>query len=154
MPTGTDDVCNPMPSSGSGSVSCSLPQWWNLAFSWSPGVYTVRYGWDNDLRMAAGTGVQLRHASRLIAEGVYDWGWMPEFQDTVTGYRFRFLHLQPSRRLTTAVGTTYPAGTLVGYSGGSTADTGYPTYSTGAHLCVQTTVSYRTAFPMGVDACR
>ncbi len=39
-------------------------------------------------------------------------------------------------------------------SGGNTADTGYPTYSTGAHLCVQTQVAYRTAFPMGTDACR
>ena len=155
MPTGVDDVCNPMPApGGSGSVSCSLPQWWNLPYSWSPGYYSVRYGVDSDLRMSAGTGVQLRHASRLVAEGVYGWGWMPEFQDTVTGFRFRFLHLQPSRRLITAVGTVYPAGTLVGYSGGNTADTGYPTYSTGAHLCVQTQVPYRSAFPMGTDACR
>ncbi len=156
-PTGTDDVCAPMPSmtgSGSGQVSCSMPQWWNLAYSWSPGYYAVRYGWDNDLRMVAGTPVQLRHASRLVSEGVYGWGWMPEFQDMVTGYRFRFLHLSPSRRLTTAIGTVYPAGTLVGYSGGGSADTGYPQYSTGAHLCVQTTVSYRTAFPMGTDPCR
>ncbi len=155
MPTGVDDVCTAMPApGGSGSPSCALPQWWNLPYSWSPGYYSVRYGVDSDLRMTAGTGVQLRHASRLLAEGVYGWGWMPEFQDTVTGHRFRFLHLQPSRRLTTSIGTTYPAGTLVGYSGGNTADTGYPTYSTGAHLCVQTQVAYRTAFPMGTDACR
>lgn len=156
MPTGTDDVCAPMPTPGMGpgTVQCSLPQWWNLAYSWDPGMYSVRYGWDNDLRMVAGTGVQLRHASRLLAEGVYGWGWMPEFEDTVTHDHFRFLHLQPSRRLTTAIGTTYPAGTLVGYSGGNTADTGYPTYSTGAHLCVQTQVAYRTAFPVGMEPCR
>lgn len=169
-PTGTDDTCNAMPAPGSGQVSCAYPQWWNLPFSWSPGYYAIRWGWDNDLRMAAYTPVQLRHASRLEAEGVYAWGWMPEFTDTVTGQRFRFLHLQPSQRLTRAIGTTYPAGTLVGYSGGSTADTGYCVaipgcgtpncttgdcvYSTGAHLCVQTQASYRTAFPTGTDACR
>ncbi len=170
MPTGMDDTCLPMPMPGSGQANCAYPQWWTLPYSWDPGYYTVRYGVDSDLRMAAGTPVQLRHASRLLSEAVYAWGWMPEFQDTVTGHRFRFLHLQPSRRLTTAIGTTYPAGTLVGYSGGGTPDTGYCTpipgcspvnctagscvYSTGAHLCVQTQVGYRTAFPNTRDACR
>ncbi len=151
---GVDDTCLPMPMPGSGQANCAYPQWWNLRYSWDPGFYAVRYGWDSDLAMVAGTAVQLRHDSRLLAEDVYGWGWMPEFLDTVTNHRFRFLHLQPSRRLTRAIGTTYPAGTLVGYSGGNTADTGFPMYSSGAHLCVQTQVPYRTAFPMGMDPCR
>jgi hypothetical protein len=53
----------------------------------------------------------------------------------------------------TSVGHVYPAGFMVGLSGGDTADTGKPVYSTGAHLCIQTLVPYRTAFPAGVDPC-
>jgi hypothetical protein len=168
---GTDDFCASMPPPP-GTVSCGYPQWWNTGYSWSPGYYAIRgtYSWDNDIAIAAGTPIQLRHASRLVAEGTYAWGWMPEFVDTVTSQRFALLHLQPSRRMTTAVGTTYPAGTLVGYSGGNTRDTGLCVaipgcgtpdcalarcvYSTGAHLCVQTQTSYRTAFPMGTETCR
>jgi len=87
----------------------------------------------------------------------------------VTGHHFAFLHLQPAHQLTTTVGMTYPAGTLVGYSGGDTTETGYCVaipgcgtsncatgtcvYSTGAHLCVQTDASYRTAFPNSTDPC-
>ena len=79
---------------------------------------------------------------------------MPEFTDLVTGYRFRLLHLRPQFQYATSVGHTYPAGYIVGLSGGDTADTGLGPYSTGQHLCVQTLVAYRTAFPSGVDACR
>jgi hypothetical protein len=79
---------------------------------------------------------------------------MPEFVDLVTGEKFRFLHLRPQKQLATSVGQIYPAGFVVGYSGGDTADTGLPTYSTGAHLCVQTLVGYRTAFPTGKDPCQ
>src|SRR5205085_408343 len=49
------------------------------------------------------------------------------------------------------VGQTYPAGHIVGLSGGDTHDTGYPTYSTGPHLCVQTTQNFRAVFPAGSE---
>jgi hypothetical protein len=165
MPLGTDDVCAPMPSAG-GSVQCAYPQWWTRPYSWSPGWYTIRYGiynYDNDLSVAAWTPIQLRHRSTLLTQNVYAWGWMPEFLDEVTGQHFRLLHLQPSRRLVTISGS-YPAGTLVGYSGGDTTATGYYVpipgctgspcvYSTGAHLCVQTSVPFHDAFPATTDAC-
>jgi hypothetical protein len=114
----------------------------------------MSYGWwDTDLAVPAMTPVQLRHDSKLYKTGVYAWGYMPEFVDQVTGLKFRFLHLHPSAQYATSVGTVYPAGTIVGLSGGNTADTGYPTYSTGAHLCVNTLSTYRATFPTGTDAC-
>ncbi len=149
-PTGTDDVCNP-PAPPPGTLACSNVQWWNSYITYEH----VSYGWrDTDLRMAAGTPVQLRHNSRLDRSGVHAWGYMPEFTDLTTGARFRFLHLRPQNQYATTMGRTYPAGFIVGLSGGDTRDTGYPTYSTGAHLCVQTLVTYRNAFPSGRDACR
>lgn len=149
-PTGVDDVCNDPPPP-EGALSCAQLQWWNSALTYQH----MSSGWvDTDLAVRTGTQVQLRHASRLERTGVYGWGYMPEFTDLVTTRRFRFLHLRPSTQNATTVGRTYPAGFIVGLSGGETRDTGYPTYSTGAHLCVQTLVSYRTAFPTGRDACR
>src|SRR5439155_5840877 len=45
----------------------------------------------------------------------------------------------------------YPAGYIVGLSGGDTYDTGLGRYSTGQHRCVQTpgNTPFRTAFPYG-----
>ena len=149
-PTGVDDVCNGPPPPP-GSLSCSNLQWWNSSLTYAH----VSSGWnDTDLAVAANTRVQLRHNARLDRTGVYGWGYMPEFTDSVTGLRFRFLHLRPQNQYATEVGRVYPAGFVVGLSGGDTADTGLPTYSTGAHLCVQTLVAYRAAFPTGRDACR
>ena len=142
---------SPPPPSSGGGLSCSHVQWWNSALTYS----SMSYGWhDTDLDVRHGTPVQLRHASRLDKHGVYGWGWMPEFTDLVTGQRFRFLHLLPSDRYTTSVGTTYAAGTVVGLSGGDTKDTGLGTYSTGQHLCVQSLAAYRSVFPAGHDACK
>ena len=61
--------------------------------------------------------------------------------------------LRPQKQLATNVGEVYPAGTIVGYSGGDTADTGLGQYSTGSHLCVQTLGACRSAFPTGKDPC-
>ena len=138
------------PPSGGGGLSCSRLQWWNSYITYEH----MSYGWhDTDLGVSHGTAVQLRHASRLDKHGVYGWGWMPEFTDLVTGERFRFLHLLPTDRYTTSIGTVYQAGTIVGLSGGDTYATGLGTYSTGAHLCVQSLASYRSLFPAGHDAC-
>ncbi len=134
------------------TLSCSHVQWWNSALTYGP---YMSYGWwDTDLAVSSGTPVQLRHDSRLDKHGVYGWGYMPEFTDLVTGHRFRFLHLRPAYQYATSTGTVYPAGYVVGLSGGDTADTGLGPYSTGAHLCVQTLDAYRACFPTGHDACK
>lgn len=151
-PAGTADYCTSPPPPGGTGLVCSNVQWWNSALTYGP---YMSYGWwDTDIASSSGSKIQLRHDSKLDKHGVYGWGWMPEFTDQVTGYRFRFLHLKPSAQYTTEIGKVYPAGTIVGLSGGDTADTGLGTYSTGAHLCVQTLVDYRTAFPKGTDACK
>lgn len=144
MPAGQPDYCL-------GEVACSMIQWWNTPLTYGP--YLSNGWWDTDLAVSASTNVQLRHDSRLDKTGVYGWGYMPEFTDMTTGKRFRMLHLRPQHQYVTQVGTVYPAGTLVGVSGGDTADTGYPTYSTGAHLCIQTLEQYRVVFPTGTDPC-
>lgn len=129
----------------------SLPlQWWNAAYTYQ----SISYGWhDTDLAVSSSTPIQLRHASKLIAWGVYGWGYMPTFIDTHTGATFRFLHLRPQHVYATRVGTVYPAGYIVGLSGGDTYDTGLGRYSTGAHLCVQTPGNepFRWAFPYGSE---
>ncbi len=130
---------------------CGALQWWNSYITYEH----ISSGWrDTDLGVASGTPVQLRHTSRLERHGVYGWGYMPEFTDLTTGARFRFLHLRPQNQWATDVGRVYPAGSIVGLSGGNTGDTGYPRWSTGSHLCVQTLWTYRAAFPSGRDACR
>jgi hypothetical protein len=144
MPAGTPDYCK-------GEVACSMVQWWNSALTYGP--YMSNGWWDTDLAVSSSSNVQLRHDARLDKTGVYAWGYMPEFTDMVTGKRFRFLHLRPQHQYVTNVGEIYPAGTLVGLSGGDTADTGLGQYSTGAHLCVQTLDTYRNTFPAGTDPC-
>ncbi len=144
-PAGTPDFCI-------GVLSCSNEQWWNTALTYGP--YQSYGWWDTDLAVSHDTPVVVRHDSKLYKYGVYAWGYMPEFVDLVTGEKFRFLHLRPQHQLATNVGQVYAKGTVVGYSGGDTADTGYPTYSSGAHLCVQTIDAYRTCFPTGKDSCQ
>jgi len=145
QPPGTPDFCL-------GVLSCSNQQWWNTALTYGP--YQSYGWWDTDLAVSHDTPVVVRHDSKLYKYGVYGWGYMPEFVDLVTGEKFRFLHLRPQHQLATDVGRVYAQGTVVGYSGGDTADTGYPTYSSGAHLCVQTIDAYRTCFPTGKDPCQ
>lgn len=130
--------------------ACGRLQWWNsgLSDSRDKGAW-----WDTDLYVSGSTPVQLRHAAQLIAWGIYGWGYMPTFIDHDTGQVFRFLHLRPQDLWATDVGRTYPGGFIVGLSGGDTWDTGLPTYSTGAHLCVQTHALYRDVFPEGWDSC-
>lgn len=146
--SGIADTCK-----GDGKVECSAVQWWNSAINYGP--YKSGSGWwDTDLNVSAGNKVQLRHDSKLVAEGVYGWGWMPTFVDQKTGKKFRFLHLRPQAKYTTTIGKIYPAGTIVGLSGGDTYDTGKPQYSTGAHLCVQTLDTYGSCFPKGTEPCK
>ncbi len=130
---------------------CGVLQWWNSYLTYEH----LSGGWhDTDLGVRGSTPVQLRHRSRLDRYGVYGWGYMPEFTDLDTGYRFRMLHLRPQNMYATEVGRVYEAGYVVGLSGGDTYDTGLPVYSTGAHLCIQTLTPYFDVFPRGSDACR
>lgn len=149
-PPGQSDYCT-----GNGQLSCSSLQWWNKALTYGP--YQLQNGgqtwWDTDLAVGAGTPIQLRHDSKLVQAPVQAWGWQPRFLDMATGDTFQLLHMRPQAQYTTAVGTVYPAGTIVGLSGGNTGDTGYPTYSTGSHLCVETLATWQSAFPPGNDAC-
>jgi hypothetical protein len=149
-PPGQNDYCQ-----GTGQLLCSAVQWWNVALTYGP--YQIGNGgqtwWDTDLAVGNGTPVQLRHDSKLVQAPVEPWGWQPRFVDMSTGKTFQFLHLHPQAQYTTAVGTVYPAGTIVGLSGGGTGDTGYPTYSTGPHLCVETLDTWLATFPKGTDPC-
>lgn len=131
-------------------LECGSLQWWNSALTYA---HMSGAWFDTDLNVRAGTPVVLRHDSRLDRTGVYGWGYMPEFTDLVTGLRFRLLHLRPQAQYATNVGRVYPSGYVVGLSGGDTRDTGYPVYSTGSHLCVQTLQPYRQVFPTGRDGC-
>lgn len=137
-------------------ASCRSIQWWNGGYSITSNRKESYGWWDTDLAVRSSTPVQLRHASKLIAYGVYGWGYMPTFVDQVTGHEFRFLHLRPQHKWMTRIGHVYPAGSLVGVSGGDTWDTGGAGrgYSTGPHLCVQTIVGFRGAFPQGTDRCQ
>ena len=143
MTQGTDDL-----------VSCRSIQWWDGYWITSNRKESTGW-WDTDLAVSSSTPIQLRHASKLVASGVYGWGWMPTFVDQVTGRRFRFLHLRPQHMWTTSIGHVYPAGTVVGVSGGNTWDTGGAGrgYSTGPHLCVQTLSGFRSDFPATRDSC-
>jgi hypothetical protein len=149
-PVGQADYCQ-----GNGQLLCSSLQWWNSALTYGP--YQLANGgitwWDTDLAVGNNTPVQLRHDSKLVQAPVEAWGWQPRFVDMATGKTFQFLHLHPQAQYTTSVGTVYPAGTIVGLSGGGTADTGLGTYSTGPHLCVETVDTWQATFPPGNDAC-
>src|SRR5438270_5565501 len=135
-------------------VSCRSIQWWH-GYSITSNRKESYGWWDTDLAVSSSTPIQLRHASKLIAQGTYAWGWMPTFVDQATGREFRFLHLRPQHRYTTSIGHVYPAGTLVGVSGGDSWDTGGAGrgYSTGPHLCVQTLSGFRADFPNSRDKC-
>lgn len=135
-----------MPGDGTLTIE-SLLAWWHSRITWD---HWTSLGWDDtDLAVSSSTAVQLRHASKLVAYGTYAWGYMPTFVDQVTGHKFKLLHLRPQHERATSIGHVYPAGYVVGYSGGDTWDTGGAGrgYSTGPHLCVQTLVGFRKAFP-------
>ena len=102
--SGEADAANPGQSEAdvqASQVQCRDLQWWNSAFTY---VHLVGGWWDTDLAVSGSTAIQLRHPSKLIAENVYGWGWMPTFVDTVTGREFRFLHLRPQHRFTRRIG--------------------------------------------------
>jgi hypothetical protein len=132
-------------------------------FDWGTGGPATGKWWDTDLSVAEWTPVEVPHDSKLIARGVYAWGYMPTFVDQITNKTFQFLHLHPTdqnghdAKYAWAIGTIYPGGTVVGLSGGNSCDTGNGSlcnpprtqYSSGSHLCVETPngTYFRDAFP-------
>jgi hypothetical protein len=139
---------------GDGKVTCGVVQWWNSALNGASHISKASGWWDTDLNVSHDTKVQLRHDSKLISYVTGAVGFMPTFIDQKTGKKFRFLHLRPQAEYTKTIGKIYPAGTIVGLSGGDTHDTGYPTYSTGAHLCVQTVDTWLHCFSKGTEPCK
>ena len=155
MPPGTDDFCE------TAQLSCGNVQCWNSGITYGPHQDRnpgsgVSWWWDTDLNVSSSSRVQLRHASRLVASGVYGWRWQPTFQDLAIGKLFRFLHLRPQAMYAAQVGATDAAGTVVGLSGGDSRDTGGAGLGLGSgqHLCVQSADGYRATFPSGGDRCR
>ena len=144
---------------------CGGLRWWNQPstvpesrLSNATGGVTTTF--DDDLAVPGSTPVQLRRDATLLAEAVYPWGWQPTFREVATGHVFRFLHLRPEARDATSVGTVYPAGTIVGLSGGDSWDTGFErpacegrVCSTGAHLCVEGELPFAELFPPSSRAC-
>lgn len=163
-PTGgacSDDPNSPIQCNCTGHCdpqgSCSY------VFDWGTGGPATGKWMDTDLSVAEWTPIEVPHDSKLIARGVYAWGYMPTFVDQITNKTFQFLHLHPTdqygrdAKYAWAIGTIYPGGTVVGLSGGNSCDTGKGSlcspqgiqYSSGSHLCVETPngTYFRDAFP-------
>lgn len=134
-----------------GTVSCAN-QWWDGSRGWSfyvrsslyNGLFNGHAAWDNDI-FQPHSPVQLRHPAKLIVASPGGaktcCGYVPRFQDTVTGQLFQFIHLQNINFSTKDEGKVFPAGFVVGTSGGDTPDTNCNRATCGdlfAHLCVQT----------------
>ena len=139
----------PRGSSG-GAVSCAN-QWWDGSHAVTKyvrgalfnGMFHGRPGWDTDIVMPH-SPVQLRHPSKLIIASPGGrrtcCGYVPRFQDMKTGELFQFVHLQTIHVSTKDQGRVFPAGFVVGTSGGDTPETNCSRTTCGsvfAHLCVQ-----------------
>src|SRR5437016_4064791 len=96
--TSGDDQPSPEGEGGVRGEESTYLKWWNSSITY---IHVVLGWYDTDLSVASSTPIQLRHASRLLRHGVYGWGYMPEFEDTVTGHHFRFLHLRPQHQYAT-----------------------------------------------------
>ncbi|MHB1844206.1 MAG: hypothetical protein ACYCWW_05145 [Deltaproteobacteria bacterium] len=158
-------ACGGPPEGPERTDPCEAARWWLLPhtvpesqeLNTTAGV-TTRF--DDDLELPAGTPVQLRGSAQLLAQATYPWGWQPTFVDLGTGHVFRLLHLRPEDARTTEPGALYPAGTIVGRSGGDTWETGFMRRacagricSNGAHLCVQGDAPFSELFPPDGSSC-
>lgn len=167
MPTGVDDVCPSDPTTSNASTYCpggACVHWWNCRITYQ---YQYTSGnWDTDYHMADGTPIALPHRSQLTAVYTAGSGFQPEFADLDSGEWIHFNHLHLNSEFggsDTALGPVqlvslsdpdhpdhiYPAGWVVGFSGGGTTRTGYMGtdasgsvcsggHSTAAHFCAVT----------------
>jgi hypothetical protein len=168
MPTGVDDVCPSDPTLSNASTYCpggACVHWWNCHVTYQY-QYTGSGDWDTDFHMPDGTPIALPHRSQLTAVYLVGSGFQPEFADLETGNWVHFNHLHLNSEFggdDHALGPVqlvsltdpdhpdhvYPAGWVVGFSGGGTTRTGYlgtdaagnvcsGGHSTAAHFCAVT----------------
>ncbi len=168
MPAGVDDVCPPDPTASDASMYCvggACIHWWNCEITYQY-QYSGSGDWDTDFHMPDGTPIALPHRSLLTAIDTVDAGFQPELTDLDTGKWMHFNHLHLNSEFggdDTALGPVqlvslsdpdhadhiYPAGWVVGFSGGGTTRTGYlgtdasgnvcgAGESTAAHFCAVT----------------
>lgn len=167
MPSGVDDVCPSDPTLGNASTYCpggACVHWWNCNITYQ---YQYTSGnWDTDFHMPDGTPIALPHRSQLSAIYTAGSGFQPEFVDLDTSVWMHFNHLHLNSEFggdDGALGPVqlvsltdpahpdhiYPAGWVVGFSGGGTTRTGYlgtdssgnvcsGGHSTAAHFCAVT----------------
>jgi len=172
MPSGVDDVCPSDPSLSNASMYCpggACVHWWNCRITYQY-QYTGSGDWDTDFHMPDGTPIALPHRSQLTAVYLVGAGFQPEFADLTSGEWVHFNHLHLNSEFggdDHAIGPVqlvsltdpshpdhiYPAGWVVGFSGGGTSRTGYAGtdaagnvcsggHSTAAHFCAVTRVTH------------
>jgi hypothetical protein len=175
QPSGVDDYCPPDPSTaGTTNAATYCPggncvHWWNCRVTYQY-QYTTSRDWDTDFHMVDGTPIILPHRSQLTRVYLVGSGFQPEFTDLDTGEWMHFNHLHLNSEFggdDHAIGPVqlvsmtdpahpdhiYPAGWVVGFSGGGTTRTGYlgtdsagnvctGGHSTAAHFCAVTHVAH------------
>lgn len=182
QPSGVDDVCPPDPNASNAAMYCVGGQcvhWWNCRVTYQY-QYSGSRDWDTDFHMADGTPIALPHRSRLTAIFLVGSGFQPEFTDLTSGEWVHFNHLHLNSEFggnDRALGHVqlvslsdpnhtdhiYPAGWVVGFSGGGTTRTGYlgtdssgnvcaGGHSTAAHFCAVTTSAHSIDYYLPVDA--
>ena len=182
QPSGVDDLCPPDPSTSNASTYCaggSCVHWWNCRVTYQY-QYAGSADWDTDYHMPDGTPIALAHASRLSAVYTAGSGFQPEFTDLVSGEWMHFNHLHLNSEFggnNGAIGPVqmvsmtdpahvdhvYPAGWVVGFSGGGTTRTGYlgtdaagnvctGGHSTAAHFCAVTRVTHPINYYLPADS--
>ncbi len=153
--------------------------WWNCRVTYQY-QYPSSHDWDTDFHMVDGTPIALPHASRLTAVYLAGAGFQPEFTDLVSGEWVHFNHLHLNSEfggndhalgpvqlvaLTDAAHPDhiYPAGWVVGFSGGGTTGTGYlgtdsagnvctGGHSTAAHFCAVTHAAHTINYFLPTDS--
>ena len=181
-PTGTPDECPPDPATNNASAYCTggaCVHWWNCRVTYQY-QYPSSHDWDTDFHMVDGTPIALPHAAVLTAVSLVGSGFQPEFTDLVSGEWMHFNHLHLNSEFggdDHAIGPVqlvsltdaahpdhvYPAGWVVGFSGGGTTRTGYlgtdasgnvctGGHSTAAHFCAVTHAVHPIDYYLPVDA--
>jgi hypothetical protein len=181
QPNGVDDICPSDPTLGNADMYCpggNCVHWWNCRVTYQY-QYATSHDWDTDMHVADGTPIILPHRSRLTAVYLAGSGFQPEFTDLVSGQWMHFNHLHLNSefggddhalgpvQLVSLTDTShpdhvYPAGWVVGFSGGGTRRTGYlgtdssgnvctGGHSTAAHFCVVTTSAHTIEYYVPSD---
>jgi hypothetical protein len=183
QPTGVDDLCPPDPNATNATMFCGSAghcvHWWDCHITYQY-QYAGSGDWDTDFHMPDGTPIALPHLSQLTSESYAGSGFQPEFTDLVTGEWMHFNHLHLNSEFGGTDGNIgpvqmvsmtdpahpdhlYPAGYVVGFSGGGTSRTGYlgtdasgnvcsGGHSTAAHFCAVTRVTHPIDYYLPADS--